>query len=493
MGLLDRFRKPRKADLRLDAGVDAPSLDEILSMARDGDRNGALVAATAKLENVRRRWGESSPAFAAASFEHGRVLLVVGLTERALESLRRAASIEPVAPDDEKARLTYLMNLGESLAFSGRLEEAAAVAEQSLRAREGFYGKAHTGYAYGLESLAEVALALGRYDDALPAAREALSIYTANGHAGRLPSVRAAILLAEAGMGGVGGAAALVLGPDEAVGALEALTQRSLPIAAAVQLEAVRALASLVSDADRVLRAWVAVQARARTTHDHVARAHALERIAAVADARGDRELAIDAELGLALCDDDAGQREQATIRYEQAGRLARALGSPALLCKTLRNAGLHLVKTAPEQGLALLTEATGLADVPADENARARLALGIQLQHRGELGVARQHLAAGLAIIDGADRDAICARGHLRAIEEAGSCGCGAPSAELHAQIERMIRARLPKALVASVDFSDGLASVRVTRPIDDREARLVADTVDLAIAELRARLANA
>jgi tetratricopeptide (TPR) repeat protein len=199
----------------------------------------------------------------------------------------------------------------------------------------------------------------------------------------------------------------------------------------------------------------------------------------------------LETELGLALCHDEAGQHDEAGRGYERALETARRLGSPDPLCKTLRNVGLYYVEREPDRGMALLREAARTAQASAAELARSRMALGIRLQHLGELAEAREALTQGLAGIDPAEPDAICARSHLRAIEEHASCGCGEIGKEYEAQLERIIRERLPPDLAVRIEFGpDGAVSIHASRALVEAEGRLLADTVNLAMTEMRQRI---
>jgi hypothetical protein len=140
-----------------------------------------------------------------------------------------------------------------------------------------------------------------------------------------------------------------------------------------------------------------------------------------------------------------------------------------------------------------MLREAVSGAPASGEERSRSGIALGIQLQHRGALDEARTVLAAALGAIDAAHPDAICGRSHLRAIEEKHGCGCGDVGREVYAQVERIVRERLPSGLVDRIDFDGGKVDIRVTRALSEAEARQVADTVDLAMSEMRKRIAQA
>lgn len=479
MGFFDSLRRPREP---------VPTLEELARRAQE-DPQGALEAANAKLSRVEARVGKEHPAYAAALFEHASLLLALGMTARAVEALRAASASRGSTHEDEKNRLTYLMSLGDVLGHAGQLEEGLAVHDRTLVERERFYGKQHPGYAYGLGSWADVAIALGRFADAVKAAQEALAIFDATGHA-RVANTWALIFLAAAGSGAQW--KSLQIPPAMADAILREVSQRVLPVTAVVQLRAVEALERFAGDRQRILEAWVAVDARARRSNDNATRRAALARVRDLAGASGNARLALDAELGIALCHDKDGDEASATAGYERALAMARELRSPDALSKTARNAGLYFVRWNPDRGLSLLREAQAVEGAPLEDKARAGVALGIQLQHRELLADARPILARALTLLDPMHPDAICGRSHLQAIEEQQSCGCGDTRAEIHAQVERLVRKRLPDGLLDRLEFEPDNVNIHVTRPLSESETRLVADTVDLAMAELRRRIGD-
>jgi tetratricopeptide (TPR) repeat protein len=480
MGLFDS----RKTDAAAD-----DSLDALVRRARAGDAPGAFAAGNEKLGRVEKRVGAESPAYAAALFEFASLCLALGMVPRAVASMRAAADIRGTTHEDERNRLTYLMNLGDTLGYAGQLEEALAVHERGLRERESFYGNEHPGYAYGLDGWADVAIAAGRYEEALAAARKSMNIYDVTGHQ-RLPHAWALVFLAGGGMKATW--TDLRVGPPLAHGILDAIAGRHLPVAPAAQLAAVEVVAPRATDSQRVLAAWAAVQRRATEAGDHASCITALEHLGALAKASGNHSLVLQVERGLGLAHDKAGDHAAAARDYERAIACARSHGSPADLSATLRNAGLYFVEREGDRGLAMLREAVSAAPGSGEERSRSGIALGIQLQHRGALDEARTVLAAALGAIDPAHPDAICGRSHLRAIEEEQSCGCGDVGREVYAQVERIVRERLPSGLVDRIDFEGGKVDIRVTRALSEAEARQVADTVDLAMSEMRKRIAQ-
>jgi tetratricopeptide (TPR) repeat protein len=483
MGLFDRFRK--KAPAYAAAPADS-SIDAIFDRVRKGDSQGALEAVATKLQATAARVGVDDPAYAAVLYEHGSLCLALGMTKRALQSMRAATRITGPAPDDEKNRLTYLMNLSDILAHDGALEEAMRIAKDGLAARERFYGREHPGYAYGLETVAEVALAQARYQEALEHAQPALAIYDAHQHS-RVPHAWALLFLAGAGTKGTW--KDLQIAPQMASAVLREISSRMVPVAPEVERGAVETLAPLAGEGEVVVEAWKRLSRVARKAGDQATRLAAIGRLRDYADAMGDQTLAIEAELALALAYDQQGADAEATRAYEEAERRARAAGSADWLCQALRNAGLFFLKQSPERGLALLREAAAVPGASAEEHARSQIALGIRLQHGHDLAGARALLVSALAALDPVHPDAECAQSHLRAIDERGSCECDGVSREVHAQLERVVRERLPEGLLESIALTDGKVSIHVTRAMTDAEARLVADTVDLAMAEMGKR----
>jgi tetratricopeptide (TPR) repeat protein len=481
MGFLDSFKTRSEREI---------TLDEVVARARAGDTQGALIGANEKLAASKTRHGEKSPAYATALFEHSSICLLLGLRSRAVEVLRESAEIRSSKSDDEKNRLTYLMSLGDIIGYAGDLDEALVVHTRGLAERENFYGQNHPGYAYGLDAWADVAIALGRFDDALPKAQEALAIYDAHNHS-RVPRAWALIFLA--GAGANCGWKSLEIEPEAADEILGEITNRLLPVSAKAEFGAVETLAPLVGDQDRLLRAFVHVESLARKSNDSTTRVAALERIRDLAEEKEDDALALDADLGIALTFDHAGDHDHAAPRYEWAVDHARSIGTPEALSKGLRNAGLYFVAHDEGRGLALLREAVAITDAPKEELARSQLSLGMQLQHRAHLDEARTLLVTALTAIEQTHPDAICARSHLKAIDEKRSCGCGDVTSEIHAQVLRIVQGRLPVGLLDRLEFSADGVGIHVTRELSEDETRLVADTVDLAMTEMRKRISPA
>jgi tetratricopeptide (TPR) repeat protein len=469
------------------------ALDAMIEMLAAGRQAEALAVAERQVDAAREGSGATSGAYGAALFDLAHILLGCELFPRAVTVLREASDVRGTTREDEGKRLTYLMNLGDVLGQCEELEEALAVREESLAGREAFYGTEHPGYAYGLDGWAEIAIALGRYEEAEQKLLAALSIYQANGH-DRYTHALAMLLVAAHG---AGHQINLWLNAEAAAQVVDHLRKHSSPVAPQLELGALLTVAPQVEDKELLMQAFAALQVRAARASEHAVAIKALEQLRTLAEAEGDALVALDAELGIGLGNDKIGNHEEAARCYATVEEHARALGSaePATLAKALRNAGLYFAGREEHRarGRKLLQEAAAIAGGGA-ERARAAIALGINLQHSGELAEAKTWLADGLSTLESAHPDAICGRSHLKAASEHGECGCGKPRDEINAEIERLIRAHLAPSLHEVIDSisidENHKVDLVVLRDLEATEQRQLADAVQLGLADLKSRI---
>lgn len=458
-------------------------LDDLVAIATQGRGREALESMDKKVAAIAARSGRRGGAYGSALFEKAQLELFLDLVPRAVETLRAAASLPSSTPDEEKSRLTYLMNLGDALRMAGRPEEALATHEESLRQRAAFYGTEHPGYAFGLDSWAEAAMSLGRYEDATSALGRALAIYRSAGHE-RFTRVLALLLLASEG---AGRPVELQLGPEAAEVVLGVLEETRQSVPAALVLAAARRVLPFVRETGRRAGAFAAIQNAAMAEADLATAEQCLRELGAHAQASGDARLLVDVELGLGLCYERLGRTADAAAAYASSEARARALAEPPVLAKALRNAGLFFCEHQDAQrGARMLREAAAMR-AAGDESARASVALGIHLQHTGAREETRAELRAALERLHPSHPDAICAMSHFKALDSADGCGCGKPSEELYAQIARMIEERLPPGLVKEIRVTADDVQVHVTREITEAEGQQIAYVVELARAEMR------
>ncbi|WP_405104065.1 tetratricopeptide repeat protein [Micromonospora sp. NBC_01412] len=137
---------------------------------------------TRELQAATDEHGHGSPEWASAQCDLGDVLLNADLLDRAVECYRRAVSAAPRDHGSRKDQLTYRLNLGLALRMAGRLDEAETELRQGVEERLAFYGREHAGYAFGLESLADLLRQRGDVAEARQVVEEAVANLWRNGH-----------------------------------------------------------------------------------------------------------------------------------------------------------------------------------------------------------------------------------------------------------------------------------------------------------------------
>ena len=100
--------------------AESPVLRGAIERLRAGDSFGAETVAADAVRAAERRFGATSPAYAAAQFDLAHVLGAIGDFTRAADALRAACGVVPTDAESQKARLTYLMNLGDFLIRTNR-------------------------------------------------------------------------------------------------------------------------------------------------------------------------------------------------------------------------------------------------------------------------------------------------------------------------------------------------------------------------------------
>jgi tetratricopeptide (TPR) repeat protein len=471
VGFFDRFRRKPPTPSAITA-------EQLLAWAIAGESQRALDGCEALLAQTR----VDRAAHAAAWYTRAEICLALDLVPNAIESMRSATEIAAQAADNERNHLTYLLNLGELLAMQGELEAALATHEEGLRGRKKLYSEAHPGYGFGLDSWAEVALALGQFGAARRAADEAVVIYENASHA-RI--VRALALRLIAACGEVWPPEPFPATPKLANQLVAELGRRKLDAPADAERRALELLTPQANDANALREAWVRLHDLARREDNHKSRIAALTWLHD--HARGDDLNLLTTELGLGLACEEAQDIAGATSWYETAVARARRVSTPDQLAGALRNAGIYFARREPERGLSLLREAVNSASPASETHARSMCALGIELQHRGERDEAATLLRRTIAKLAGLHPDAVCASSHLGAIERNASCGCGEIDTELSQRVEAMVRAQLDCDFIVAVRVEQGKVTVETSRDLAEDEARRVEQAIELSRAELR------
>jgi tetratricopeptide (TPR) repeat protein len=449
-----------------------------------------------------RDQGPKSAAYAERLYELSTLLLAAGDLTRGLQPLVDAAAVcDPAGGyEAEKQRLMYGMNVGDVLMRLGRLDEAEAAMRENVAAREAFYGTEHAGFAYGVEQLADVLRARGAIDEAFRLADVAVDVFWRGGN----PRVASAIATRAplAKMKGVAAFDLVTQLPDELFDRIldDSLARESVDDAG-VRLLVLRELWGVVAAHRGATAAQSTRVAACLARTARVAKAYDVAREAGRAlltafDQAGNALGAVDAVLGLALIEDEAGRAEAAKVRYEDATRRAEGTGDAALLSRVLRNRGLFLAQSGEvEAGRSSLEEAVRVAAAAraSEMAARARIALGLNLQHAGELSRARALLMDAIGDLDPAEPDAICARSHLGAMVNGGACGCGDLSSAFTDALRELVEREVGSGLIADIRCPKGDGSqleIRLARqPVEGEVARLDR-VVQHALATLRKRM---
>jgi len=450
-----------------------------------------------------------TPAQAAALFDLGQYLVACGDSVRAIAAMRKASAMRPVDDESRRDRITYGMNLGEVLQSVGELENAESVLRENVADRRAFYGEASEGLAWGLEPLASVLLARGRREEAAVVAEQALEILSKAG------SVRVASVLPLVGAIRASGDAAppfvphLDALPDELKLAVMNAALLRVRVArdswaAAIAQEVIARCARLLAAGEQIASAWAELFRSAGAAGAHEVSVSAARAYVDLQDGRGEKRLVVQGLEGLAQALEAAGHLDGAAGAWAEAEGCARKLGDPLVIAHALRNRGLFLADAGKDGWRPLLEEALVTAEAVGpprnkEEVVRARGALGVRLQHLGEMERARQLLAEGLAlaekVLHAADPDLFALRTHLEAVKAGKVCGC-APKGTveqkhaLEAAVTELARLSLPEGLLDRAELGvDDHWNVRLARKPREGELELVNRALQHALAELRER----
>jgi tetratricopeptide (TPR) repeat protein len=442
----------------------------------------------------------SGQALAAQSM----VMLALNDYPRAAAALKKAAKIEPIDHTCQKERLTHQMNLGEMLSRMGNHAEAEEVLRQSLVERGDFYGKEHSGYAYGLESLGEVVLRQGRCEEALAMAEEAVTIDRANRnpHLAQDIALKAVALASRPAAGENCLPDWETLSAQDQAGVVQYCHVLAESFDAAVMVRVYQQLEKCLASSasagpDEVLNVAIAITNMARKAGDHESRIAAFRRVLAL---MGDGPGKADALLGLALAQADAKQMAEADDSYRQAVALSEQSGNAQLAAQALRNYGVFLAdEQRIEEAKALHERSVAAARQTGDAEilGRALCAAGIFYHHAQRYGEAMPLLEESAQLLPEEHPDAICVQSHLTTARVNQPCDCDQHTPQVIAEvIRKLLLERAPKGLVKDVriDFADEQSpiSVEATRKPTDEEGRQLYNAVQNAVSELRRRQAQ-
>jgi tetratricopeptide (TPR) repeat protein len=315
----------------------SPAMAQATQLLQRGESARAEEAVLNAAIEAAKQFGSNSPEYARAQNDLGSVLLSVGQPKRAVEAFRKACSV--VLPDAHlmRDRLTYLLNLGQTLQRAGELEEAESVLREGLRGRQATYGRDHPGYGFALEPLAEVFLLRGKLGEAELAIDDAVANFSKNRHPRLASALALKARILKTAERETPPFAELEKLPDHLIGELaQAVFQHiEQEHPTVVDRRVLHDLLALLierfgEESTLTISALTLLANVERWLGDAPARMATIRRVVAIWDRRKQPLRALQALTGLALAQCEAKEFAAAEQTYAEAARRAKALGSAA-------------------------------------------------------------------------------------------------------------------------------------------------------------------
>ena len=479
-----------------------PTLAAALAALDAGDRVRAEEMAKEAVLAAAKVHGKSSVEYVGALADLGTLRAAASHSRFALAAYREACAVE--LPDTRSAgelRCSCLKILGELLTDAKAYEEAEVALTESVELRRAVYGETHAAVGFGLESLAALYLANGQLRRAQTVIDEAVANLQ---HNWDIQIASALALRAEIRERLLPGGPLFEdyqdlphnLLVDMAAAALRRVG-RGEPAAVLRMLLEVRALISARDGFQHEgLALTRAIATAAKQAGNHRVRIAALSELRDKYDSVADTAAALEMTLRLAGAQCRARKRKTADANYQDAIARAKDIGDAAV-SRARRNYGLFLkeggrINAAKREMRAAIEAALQVGD--AELIAHARCALGILLQHEGELEEAGTLLDQAIEHLYPADPSALAAHSHRSAVRAGSSCGCGDQQAAMVDLLTALVRERLPPGLLESVSLDPGGdIRIEVARPMTDAEAERAAQVVDEVWREISIRAAEA
>lgn len=310
------------------------STSRTLERATELVRTGQSAAGVELLEDALRQAKAAFPAdgpeVMRASGDLASVLFFLKEDERAANLLDKVTQSAKSDLNDEKYRLTLLMNLAEALERSGNWVLAEDACRRGLQGRHQVYGPEHAGYAFGLVPLAQVLLKQEKLDEARQCVLEAIANFKHHAH----PWLHSTMALA-AEIDAALGKASVMWWEGMDNGELEAVAKEVFTRAPGMDprhgsplLQGLAdALESRKGQADVLLREALTLLANLEAAGGEIAlREAVLERLFQAHQAAKDAKSALEAQIGLALCAREHGDLQKAQNLLQQARETAASL-----------------------------------------------------------------------------------------------------------------------------------------------------------------------
>lgn len=497
-------------------------LEDVFNRAMECGDRAATHKEYAEVVRQQKEAVGTTPLYAYALFCMATLASQLGDFGEAVLLLQEATSIAVPEDEDhhqnEKDRLTFLMNLGDLLTASGKLSEAEEVLVAGVAARVEFYGDGHPGVAFGLQSLAECLYAQGKAAEGFSAVHSAFQINAAAGQSQVAENLALRAFCSAAVDDSVDPF------PDWGrcpAGLNAAIVKRCITTSAGyVKERGSAAPASIVvmknlserlgsaglgeGETPLKLRLGVANQLFniAQLAHDAQVSLDACTVCLDLAKEEGVPFTIVHAHMGKAVALEGVGASlEDVNAEYVTAAAVAEEHNQPELVAKVYRNQALTFkgagdasrARRAFEQAL---EAAEGSGDVMVEGSVLA--AFGIFLQHaQVELDRAKELLTKAVRILPpGSDR--FSSLSHLTALDTEGACGCDAQSsvAALSQMLEAIVRKSFPSEdLLEKVGFVEADSgkldlNVQLARKPTPEEEQELERVIRLAQVELQSKM---
>lgn len=463
----------------------------------DGHADHAEEIVRKQVKVVGVSHGKQSTMYAEAQNDLAQIMRAMGNYTQAIDAMKIACEIKPGTNEEANCnRITYILNLGQILLESGDLRQAESILRWSAEERLKIYGRESTGYAFGLEPIAEVLHRLGSTDEACDLIDEAIGIYWNSSCTNITSALALKVWIWKDRDPGSQPLAEVEHWPDELIEPLvDSILERVEnphiePKVKCFILDDLLDLARMrLGKTHRCAIDILAVMSNAgMKSGDHSLRIWAYEEIENIYSETNDHGNVCEMQLSIAVALADAGRFDDADKQYRSS--LDRAK-SPAMRANVMRNYGLFLSEQGRKEDAermlaAAVKESRSIRDLQM--LSRSLIALGIFLQHEGSLKPASNCLIEALELIDPSDPDAIAARSHLGAVQAGDTCGCGSMDNAIAQSLRDFILTNVTRDLLDDVivEMIDGEFSIQVdtSRELSNLELekldRLILEAMD-------------
>ena len=407
-------------------------------------------------KEIAKKYGEDSHEHAQMLYIQATVYAGMRNLESATEALRRAGDIPGTTQQGKKDRLTYLMNLGEFLILTKKRDEAEKVLRKGLEQREEFYGKDHSGYAFGQEALAKVLIAQRKYGEAFLLCEEAVKLEFEN----KNPHVAEDVTTMAYALAGTDPEENLwpmfeQLSPElrhRAIGYAQVIAHEMEPAISLLVFESLNSNLEKFksSDANDKLSTLIAIANSAWGAEKPKKRIKAFKEALPLLPPKSPS--ISDIHLALADAYEDLKEIEKVESSYKEAVDHSEEIGNQQMLARSLREFGLWLGndKKDLEQADVIhkrsVEVASKLNDLP---HGQALCAYGIFVQHQSKHELAAKLLKKAVELLPDGHPHLFAARNHLPFAERGEKCKCGeSGKATMVELLNEMLAKRLPEDL---------------------------------------------